>query len=291
MPKLLQVEVVRLGSDARSFKMCRRTTAGMLKHKLSEDSKVAPECLTLVFNSQHLDDAALLSSLSLPRDNPVLSLTCITSCERVYRCLEDPSISLHRRRNALQALVDVAQWDYQRAVNVHMQCLERESTDRLTVEVAVEGLVRIAQKGGEAVREMIITMAYAGMEDEKNEAVRAGCAEILGRVGSRNLDRHSAIIENKLLQASGDASYEVRAAVVTAFARLISSNISLAFSAVIKFTSDESACVREAAAVALGNLMNKDEHSVAALKKLALDPCRFVRTVAATSLKVAPADR
>jgi hypothetical protein len=280
MPKLLPVEVVRLGGNALSFKMCRRTTAGTLKNKLFEDLSMSPECLTLLYNSQPLDDAAVLSQLS--KCGPGVSLTCVTSCERVYSCLQNPSTSLHKKRNALQALPDVARSDYQRAINAHVACLREESEDRLTLEIAVEGFVRMAQEGGEAVEALVLDTACAGMQDEKNEAVRACSVEVLGRVGSTG----DAVIETKLLQLATDKSYEVRAAVVTALGRQLPSSGGPAAAAIIEFASDESPCVREAAAAALGKMMVSAGNiaTLTTLQVLAADPYRFVRVVAASYL-------
>lgn len=290
MPKQnLPVEVVRLGGNAISFKMCRRTTtAGDLKNKLFEELSMSPECLTLLFNSQPLDNSVLLSSL--PRDGPGITVTCLTSCERVYKCLEDPSTSLHKKRTALQALADVARSDYERAINAHVQCLQEAADDRLTLEIAVEGFVRIAQEGDEAVNSMVLDTAFAGMEDEKNEAVRACSVEVLGRVGSLG----DAVIEAKLLQRANDKSYEVRTAVVTALGRLMPACGGPAAAAVVNFASDESPCVREAAAAVLGKLMEsygENVSNMAALTTLTADPYQFVRAVAANSLALALAGK
>jgi len=261
----------------------------MGKNKLFEELSMSPECLTLLFNSQPLDNSVLLSSL--PRDGPGITVTCLTSCERVYKVLEDPSASVHKKRSALQALADVARSDYGRAINAHVQCLQEAADDRLTLEIAVEGFVRIAQEGGEEVTSMVLDTACTGIEDEKNEAVRACSVEVLGRVGSPG----DAVIETKLLQLAKDKSYEVRTAVVNALGRLMSaSGGPAATAAVANFASDESPCVREAAAAVLGKLMatyGEDVSNMAALTTLAADRYQFVRAVAANSLALAPAGK
>merc|ERR1712232_414163 len=157
-------------------------------------------------------------------------------------------------------------------------------------EIAVEGFVRIAQEGGEAVASMVLDTAYAGLEDEKNEAVRACSVEVLGRVGSPG----DAAIETKLLQLGNDKSYEVRTAVVNALGRLMPACGGPAAAAVVNFASDESPCVREAAAAVLGKLVEcygEDVRNRAALTTLAADPYSFVRAVAANSLTLAPAGK
>merc|ERR1712232_934043 len=237
---------------------------------------------------QPLDNSVLLSSL--PRDGPGITVTCLTSCERVYKVLEDPSASLHKKRTALQALADVARSDYVRAINAHVQCLQEAADDRLTLEIAVEGFVRIAKEGGEEMTSMVLDTACAGMEDAKNEAVRACSVEVLGRVGSPG----DAVIVTKLLQLANDNSYEVRTAVVNALGRLMSASGGPATAAVANFASDESPCVREAAAAVLGELMatyGEDVSNMAALTTLAADRYQFVRAVAANSLALAPAGK
>merc|ERR1712232_541694 len=173
---------VRLGGSTLHFNLCPRTTAGMLKNKLFEDLCMSPECLTLFFKSQMLDDSTLLASLANIRRAAGVSLTCLVSGERVYAVLGDPATSLPKKRRALRALADVARSDYQRAIKAHVLCLRED--DRLILEIAVEGFVRMAQDGGEEVKRMVLETAFAGMEDEKSEAVRASCVEVVGRVSS-----------------------------------------------------------------------------------------------------------
>lgn len=81
---------------------------------------------------------------------------------------------------------------------------------------------------------------------------------------------------------------------VTALGKLMPERGGRTAAAVINFASDESPCVREASAAVLGKLMEsygEDVSNMAALTTLAMDPYRFVRSVAENSLALAPAGR
>lgn len=278
MPSKILVDVLKLNGETLTLSVERQTTVLLLKHKLSELWNVPPECQKLIHGGEVLHNGRCLTKLHKNK-GASLTVACIISAEEVFACLENASSSLTQRQSSMRALADMAHLDYERAVQFLRANLEHE--DYRAREVAMHGLIKISQSGNSDAVPLVWNIAREGL-NHPDEMVRAASVELAGLVAQRG--------DTEMLRAlcgtARDPSHCVKTCLPAALSQVAEVGDSCALEVYLRLSVDPDCIVREAAARALGDILQLKSADVAkiAIDRLAKDKSRMVRDVAAQAL-------
>lgn len=277
MPAKVSVEVYKLDGECITLKLDRQTSTLLLKHKLAELWNIPPECQKLLYGDELLDNHRCVTSLPKSMGSKI-SVMYITSHEAVFACLDDESLPLARRQNALRAVADMAHRDLDRALSILETNLQ--DTDIRVREVALQGLLQVSLAGDEATTVSVLQIARNGLHHPE-EVVRATCAELLGSAAAKGDRKVLGILRKHV----SDRSAGVRQSVAWALSSVAYVGDLRAMTALLMLSSDDMWVVKEAAARALGETcLSHDIDGISALIRLAKDDHRNVRIVAAKAL-------